>query len=52
MLKQRMKLGKFVDYIDVFKLPNIDVFKLPNRSITLRSYRIPEHYQSEFETQI
>jgi len=53
------------DYMDVFKLPkdklsSTSAFKhyIPilsisaNRSITLRNYRIPEHYQKEVDTQI
>lgn len=53
------------DYIDVFKLPGdkltstsavkhyIPTPTIPmNRSITLRNYRIPEHYQKEVDKQI
>jgi hypothetical protein len=55
----------FTEYMDFFKLPGdkltatsaikhyIPIPTIPaNRSITLRNYRIPEHYQTEVDTQI
>jgi hypothetical protein len=55
----------YAEYVDVFKLPGdkltstsaikhyLPTPSIPaNRAITLRNYRLPEHYRYEVETQI